>query len=375
MNKLKQFREDLHKIPEIGNHEFKTKEYLKNVLTNLGYHPVDILQTGLYVYIDNNNTETIAFRSDMDALQTTEENDVPYSSTHEGYMHACGHDGHMSMLLGLADYLKDKQEQLTKNILLIFQPAEESIGGAKRICETNLFNEKNVVNVYGIHLYPGLDEGVLGSKSGPFMASVSLIDIEVFGTASHGAMPEHGVDANLILSKLLIDFQSVQTRNVSPTEKTILTFGVMQGGDVRNTLSDYATMSGTLRTYDRNVFTHMKKRIETICSGYELAYGCTIKATIDEGYLSVNNDETLYNEWKEHLQDFPLHEFKTPLMIAEDFSFYQQEAPGLFYYVGTRNETDGYIHSLHSNKFNFNSTALEVGLQSYITLLQKSNIL
>ena len=375
MNNLEKYRKDLHKIPEIANNEFKTKQYLKETLTTFGYTPIDILETGLYVYIDNNQEHTIAFRSDIDALPTNEETGLEYASTHEGYMHACGHDGHMSMLLGLADYLKDKQTILQKNILLIFQPAEESVGGAQRICNTNLLKEKKVEAIFGIHLYPEIKEGIIASKPGEFMASANLIQIEVFGKSSHGAMPELGVDSNLILSKLLIDLQTIQTRNVSPLERTIITFGLIEGGTVRNTISGYAKMQGSIRTFNAETLHKIQTGITKLAEGYEIMYNCKIVVDINEGYLPVYNDEELYKEFKEALKDFEFMEFEKPLMIAEDFSFYQRETKGIFYYIGTRNVRDGYVHSLHSSQFNFNVAALETGLNTYITLLKKRGVI
>ena len=151
---LQKFREDLHQIPEIFFREFKTKAYLKKALEDMGYKPKDVLETGLYVYIKGKQSETVAFRSDIDALAIKEETNLSFKSKHEGYMHACGHDGHMSMLLGFADYLKDKKESLDKSVLLLFQPAEESIGGAKKIVDTGLFKTYNVKSIFCIHLYP-----------------------------------------------------------------------------------------------------------------------------------------------------------------------------------------------------------------------------
>lgn len=207
------------------------------------------------------------------------------------------------------------------------------------------------------------------------MASANLIKIEVFGKSSHGAMPELGIDSNLILSKLLIDLQSIQTRNISPIERTLLTFGVIGGGKVRNTISEYAYMEGSLRTFHPQTTKKMIKRISEITKGYELAYNCKIKVDIDSGYLPVTNDPILFKEWKQHLKDFPIHEFDKPLMIAEDFSFYQRVAPGVFYYVGTRNKQLGFTHSLHSPKFNYTIDALEIGVKTYITLLEKKGVL
>jgi len=368
---LKKYREDIHQIPETFYQEFKTKAYLKTALEDLGYKPIDILETGLYVYIDNNNDKTLAFRSDIDALKVKEENDIPFKSKHDGYMHACGHDGHMAMLLGLAYYLKDKKEKLSKNILLIFQPAEESVGGAKRICETGLLQKYNTENIFGIHLFPDLEEGIIASKPNEFMARVNEVNITVHGKTTHGAMPHLGVDSNIILSKLLIDFQNVQSRMISPLEYTIITFGKIEGGNVRNVISDYARMEGTVRTFNEETSNFIEKTILSISQSYEDIYNCKIDVEFLPGYLPVINDVTLYKVFKSALLNFNYHEFKKPFMLAEDFSFYQKEVPGVFYYIGTKNIAKGYVESLHNSKFNFSEDALVIGLNSYITLLKE----
>lgn len=374
--KLQKFREDLHQIPEIFFQEFKTKAYLKNALEDMGYEPINVLDTGLLVYIDNSKHETIAFRTDIDALQVQEETGVAFESTHKGFMHACGHDGHMSMMLGLADYLKDKKEKLTQNILLIFQPAEESVGGAKKIVETGVFDQYNVKRIFGIHLYPLLDEGVVGCKENEFMAMANEINITIHGKSAHGAMPHLGVDANIILSKLLVEFENIQSRIISPLEYTIITFGKIEGGFVRNVLSDYARMEGTIRSFSKNTFDQIKFNIENICSHYEKIYDCKIDVDINDGYLPVINDKDVYKEFKSIItKQFKYYEFEKPLMIAEDFSFYQEKVPGVFYYIGTRNEKLGYTYGLHHSKFNFTPNALEVGLNTYKTLLKEMSVL
>lgn len=375
MKTLKEYRRALHQIPELCLEEYKTSAYLKDVLRGFGYDPFSLLDTDVLVYIDANSDETIAFRSDIDALPVAEETGVSFHSQHEGKMHACGHDGHMSMLLGLADYLKDKQAMLEKNILLIFQPAEESIGGAKLLCDKGLLETYHVKAIFGVHLFPELEEGILGSKKNEFMAMASEVTIKVHGKSSHGAMPHLGVDANLILSKLLIDFQTIQTRFLSPLEYSIITFGKMGGGTVRNAVSDYAFMEGTIRAFDVAGFNTIKESIRTISKQYETTYNCTIDIDMSEGYLPVINDPSLYNKWKKAMRSFTVHEFDKPLMIAEDFSFYQDRVPGVFFYVGTKNEALNYTYSLHHPKFNFDEKVLETGLKAYQTLLKEMGAL
>jgi len=368
---ITKYRRDLHQIPEVAFKEYKTSKYLKEKLTSFGYKPFSLLETDVIVYIDLGFKETIAFRSDIDALPVHEDNDIEFKSTHEGYMHACGHDGHMAMLLGFAEYLSKNLDKLTKNILLIFQPAEESIGGAKLLCDKGLMKDRNVSAVFGIHLYPELDEGIIASRPGEFMAMTCEVDIEILGKATHGAMPQFGVDSNLIMSKLLIDLQTIQTRNVSPMEYTILTFGKMEGGFVRNVISDKSRLEGTLRAFNKETFNGMLDKIKQVAKGYEHAYDCKININHTEGYLAVDNDKELYKRFRNATKDYPYHEFDKPLMIAEDFSFYQQDAPGVFYYVGIKNEELGFTQSLHHSKFNFSEKALMIGLDTYKKMLNE----
>lgn len=176
MKETKKYRRDLHQIPEIGLQEFKTQKYLISTLEKMGFSPIKIYNTGLYVYKDYGSTETIMFRADIDALPITECNEVDFKSTHSGFMHACGHDGHMAMLLGFADFIKD-QTSLKRNVLLVFQPAEEGPGGAHEVVKTGLLEKYNVQEVYGIHLFPNYPEGTIVTKSGPMMASITMLDV------------------------------------------------------------------------------------------------------------------------------------------------------------------------------------------------------
>jgi len=373
-NHLTQFRQDLHQIPETSFTEFKTQKYLKNALQNMGYQPVEVAGTGLYVYIDNHNFETIAFRTDIDGLPLQEENNIPFKSTHNGYMHACGHDGHMAMMLGVADYLKDKQDQLDKNVLLLFQPAEESTGGAKIIVDTGIFKTFNVQAIFGIHLYPDIEQGTLASKPLEFMAMVNEVDVEIVGKSAHGAMPHMGIDANIILSSLLLDFQTIQSRMISPIEPTILTFGKITGGNVRNQISDYAKMEGTVRSFSTTTHKKLIDMMNHFARQKEDLYNCKITVTIKDGYPPVINNDNLYKMFTEAIKDLPYHEFKQPVMIAEDFAFYQQEVPGVFFFLGTKNEQLGFTKSLHHPEFNFNEDVLQIGVLAYQKLLFKLGV-
>ncbi|MFB0918780.1 MAG: M20 family metallopeptidase, partial [Clostridiaceae bacterium] len=227
VNKITEFRKDLHRIPELGFKEFKTSEYIKNALVNMGYDPISIAGTGVAVYIKGISNETIAFRADMDGLAVSEETGLDYKSIHDGMMHACGHDGHMAMLLGLANALKD-YKGFNKSILLIFQPAEEGPGGAKVIIEEGILGKYNVTEIYGIHLYPGLEEGTIGSRPGPLMARSGEFDIEIKGKSSHAGLPHKGRDALMAGADLVADFNNIVSRNFNPIEPVVINVGIFK---------------------------------------------------------------------------------------------------------------------------------------------------
>ena len=368
MNNLTMYRRTLHQIPEIGENEFKTQKFLLSTLKEMGYNPKSIFNTGVFVFIDYKNKETTMFRSDIDALKITEMNNVTFKSKHKGYMHACGHDGHMAMLLGFAEYLKDKTH-FNRNILLIFQPAEEGPGGAQEIIKTGILKELNVTEVYGIHLFPNYEEGKIISKSGFLMGSITMVDIEVIGESAHVAMPNEGIDALYYASLFHVELVE-QLKKELPNKKYILKFGNMKSGSARNIVSNYTLFQGTLRTLDEETRQKVLKIIDNLSSKFKHKYNVEINAITKYLYPAVNNDFDVYNRFKSIItKDFELIELDEPLMVSEDFSFYQQEAKGVFYFLGTKNKKLGFTHLLHNDRFNFNEEILKIGVETYIKLI------
>lgn len=370
LNEVTRFRRELHLIPETGYKETKTQKYLVDELTKLGYEPNITCSTGVYVYIEGDSKETIAFRSDIDALPITEETDCSFKSTHKGYMHACGHDGHMSMLLGFARELKN-YDTFHKNILLIFQPAEEGPGGAKDIVASGLLTDYNVKGIFGIHLFPGIEEGVIASKSGALMAQPTEINIDIIGKSGHGAMPHISVDSILVTAKLLEAYQSIITRSLSPLSQSIITFGKITGGTVRNIIAENTRIEGTIRTFSREVLDDILRRIEEINEGFEMSYKVKINTHIDIQYPPVINDKSLFSVI-ENLVDLGDID---PMMLAEDFSYYQEAVPGIFSFLGTKNTELGYTAALHNSKFNFDEKVLVKGVEYYINISKKLNLI
>ena len=365
MNRLKQFRIDLHQIPETAFEEFKTHAYLVKELSSLGFKTKTYLETDVVVFIDKKADKTIAFRSDIDGLPQDEKTNLDYASIHPNRMHACGHDGHMAMLLEFAHYLKSIENDLNVNVLLIFQPAEEKIGGAKKLIEKGLFKDYPVDAIYGIHLYPEIEEGMITSMPGTMMASPNELTIRFKGKGSHGAMPHLGIDANHMASLYLtLVYQEISQLNQEET--VICTFGKIEGGSGKNIIAETAYLEGTMRTFNKKAFNKVKNILEGVAQNIEERFKGSVDVIIHDGYLPVVNDNRLYQSFVKTLGDIPFKALETPLLIGEDFSFYQEKVPGLFFFVGVRNEAKGYIHSLHSSSFNFDEKALETGVLAYI---------
>lgn len=368
MEDIVRWRRELHKIPELGLKEEKTAQYIRKELVQMGYQYETIINTGTIVYIDHHQKETLAFRSDIDALAITEKNDIDFRSTHEGYMHACGHDGHMAALLALAKRLKDIKDA-RYNYLLIFQPAEESPGAAKEVVETGIFEKYHVKAIFGMHLMPFVDEGIIACKSGPLMAECGELDVKISGKSSHAGLPQEGIDSIVIASILIQEYQSIISRKLSPFTPAILNIGQIEGGEARNSVAGEVSMHGTIRCYDEKIFSYIVDEINKLHRGMEKAYGCKIEATCSPMYPPLINDEKVYQRFYQLVDKENYIELKEPLMLAEDFAFYQRKIPGLFFYLGIRSEK--YQSGLHTETFNFNELVLKKAIDLYETIARE----
>ena len=365
-------RRALHQIPETALEEFKTKEYLKNYLISIGLEPQEIVETGLFVYIEGKDKENcIAFRSDIDALNIKEETGAEFESKHIGKMHACGHDGHMTTLLAFAKYLTTIQP-LDKSVLLIFQPAEESPGRAKDIVETGLLKKYNVKAIYGMHLFPELPEGTVASKEGPFFAQAALMTTTITGKSGHGAMPHKTIDPLMAFTKIVDGYQTIVSRNLSPFDPGVVTIGKFCGGSAQNIIADTVNFWGTIRTFKEENTEFIIERIKEIHRGVELSYRVKIDEKIDIVYPPVINDKELYKKFVDTMKDMNYVEHEA-LTISEDFAYYQKEVPGIFMLLGTRSEEKGFIHPLHSCHFNFDEKVLLKGVEAFARILESHN--
>ena len=365
-------RRALHQIPETALEEFKTKEYLKNYLISIGLEPQEVVETGLFVYIEGKDKENcIAFRSDIDALNIKEETGAEFESKHIGKMHACGHDGHMTTLLAFAKYLTTIQP-LEKSVLLIFQPAEESPGRAKDIVETGLLKKYNVKAIYGMHLFPELPEGTVASKEGPFFAQAALMTTTITGKSGHGAMPHKTIDPLMAFTKVVDGYQTIVSRNLSPFDPGVVTIGKFCGGSAQNIIADTVNFWGTIRTFKEENTEFIIERIKEIHRGVELSYRVKIDEKIDIVYPPVINDKELYKKFVDTMKDMNYVEHEA-LTISEDFAYYQKEVPGIFMLLGTRSEEKGFVHPLHSCHFNFDEKVLLKGVEAFARILESHN--
>ncbi len=356
---MKNNRKELHVLAEIGNKEYKTSNYIKNYLKSIGVEFEEMLETAVVGIIKGKNPKkTIAFRSDMDALTMGDK-----------AMHLCGHDGHMSVLLGLVTYLNEQRENLMDNIVFIFQPAEEGPGGAKPLIDAGIVEKYNIDEIYGLHIYPEIPEGYVGTRPNYFLAQVGELDIDIIAKSGHGAMPQNGIDGIVLASSFIGSLQTIISRNISPLENAVLTIGKMEGGTRRNIIAENIRIEGTIRAFKPEVYETIKKRIRELAKGYEVAYNCSINVEIRDDYPAVNNNEALYEEFVEAIGQEKVIKLE-PIMISEDFSFYQKEIPGLFFMLGARNEEKGFTNGLHSINFNFDESILGNALDVYVKLLK-----
>ena len=377
-------RRNLHRIPELDRELPETKAYLLSVLKNLDCELTFLCGCGICAYFDRAAADTYAFRSDMDGLPVSEANTCEYASTHPGRMHACGHDGHMAMALTFGEYV-DTIKELNHNVLLIFQPAEETLGGAEEICKSEILAKYNVSRVFGIHLWPFLPKGVISSRPGAFMPKSAEINIDINGKAAHGTAPYEGLDALYIAADYIKRTYADHAKLLgaihrfcedvgdltympcdTPEDRTLIHFGKMESGYARNIVSDYSHLLGTIRAYDEDHFRTIIEILKKNLTEIEDEYHCSTGFTHSDGYPPVINDQDLYAKIEPVLQTLSAgyEEMALPLMISEDFSFYGQYAPAVFFVLGT-----GTNIPLHSTNFDFEEDILLAGFELYRALL------
>lgn len=360
---MKHHREVLHEVAELGREEFKTSEYIRGYLDKLGVGYDEWLGTGTAGIIYGKDAKrTIAFRADIDGLMTE-----------CGVQHLCGHDGHTSILLGLIEYVNANRDKLNDNFVFIFQPAEEGPGGSEDMVKDGIIEYYGIDEIYGLHVNPLLDEGVIGIKKGPMMAGTIDFEINIVSKSAHGAMPQNGIDGIVISAEVINSLQTIVSRNVSPIDSVVITVGKIRGGARRNIVAENVSLEGTVRYAKDEVYANVLDRMKKICEFTAAKYDCKIEMSVCNECRAVINDDNLYQEFKDAFKGDNVVELDFR-MGAEDFAFFQRAVPGFFFNVGTRNEEKGFTAGLHNEQFDFDEKIILNGVEVYRKLMEYKNM-
>ncbi len=373
--KLIETRRYLHQHPELSNREEKTSTYIAEKLRSFGFDEVK-MQVGKYGVVGMLKGArpggVVAVRADMDALPIQENIDVPYKSQNDGVKHACGHDVHMTVQLGVAEILSKNRSLFNGTIKFIFQPAEEGVplgenGGAKMMIDEGALENPKPSAIFGLHVMPNIEVGQIGYNSGAAMASADRILITIRGKKVHGAYPHDGVDAIVVASECITALQSIRSRRINTQDPLVITIGSMHGGNRFNIIADEVKMEGTMRTLSEDARTKAKAMIDQTLKGITSAYGATYELSIPP---SVN--PVTYNDPKLVMETLPTMKrilgeknlfVPNPQMGAEDFSLFQQVIPGFFYFLGVGNKSKGITGMIHTAEFDADEESLVIGVK------------
>ena len=365
------YRRDFHQYPELSFQEYRTAETISKHLESFGIeHRTEVGKTGVVGEIVFGDGPTIALRADMDALPIQEVGDLKYKSKNEGVMHACGHDGHMAILLGAANALSKNKKLKKGKVRFIFQPAEEGAGGARYMIKDGCLDQ--VDEIYGLHLWNYQPVGEIGVKNGPIMAAADMFDIIIKGKGGHGATPQGTVDAIVVASNLITMLQTIVSRNTNPLDNTVVTIGEINGGQNFNVIADEVRLTGTTRAYTENNRNMIKKRMQDIIDGVSKSFGAEIVLKYKEGYPPTVNHEDPTKLVLEASSMVVGKGASYPYlsMGGEDFSYYLQKVPGCFFFVGSAPDKNNILSTPHHcSHFDIDERSLLIGASVYVNLI------
>lgn len=373
---LVSWRRRFHQRPELGFQELETAAFIAEQLQSWGIeHRTAVAQTGIVALIPGQRPgPVLAIRADMDALPIQEENDVPYRSQTPGKMHACGHDGHTAILLGVAAYLRQHND-FAGTVKLIFQPAEEGPGGAKPMIEAGALTQPAVDGIIGLHLWNQLPLGTIGVRSGPLMAAVELFEIEIQGKGGHGAIPQQTIDAIVVAAQVVNALQTIVARNIDPIESAVVTIGQIQAGSAANVIADRATLKGTVRYFNPSYDGYFGPRLDQLIGGICQAHGASHRLKYWQLYPPTINDEAMADRVRS-----VAHSLVEPsagvrpncqTMGGEDMSFFLQAVPGCYFFLGSANLNKGLTFAHHHPRFDFDETVLALGVEMFVRCIEQ----
>jgi len=366
-------RRHLHQIPELALHETATHAYLKEVISHypqtwLTCKEPEALPTALLVKVAGSQPQrTIGYRADIDALPVTESQQLPFHSTHPGIMHACGHDIHMTVALGLLSYFAEHQPQ--DNLIFFFQPAEESESGGKQAYDLGLFTgDWQIDEFYGLHDNSDLATGTIGCCLGTLFAGTSEVNVTIHGTSGHAAFPHKANDAVIIAASFITQVQTIISRNIDPIACGVITFGKLTAGTIRNVIAGEARLEGTIRGLTEEMILFLRQRVSEVAAGVAQTYNAKIDVTFNQGgYFPVENDPRLTANFIHYMQRTPGVTFQEtrPAMTGEDFGYLLHQIPGTMFWLGV--DSPG---ALHAANFQPHEAAIMQGItaiQGFLT--------
>ena len=372
-NDMAKWRRHLHQNPELGRDCYKTAEYIQERLKEFGITEIHTgyASTGIVAIIEGQTSgRTIGLRADMDALPITENTGMPYSSKNEGVMHACGHDGHTTMLLGAARYLSETRN-FSGRVALIFQPDEEATGGAEVMVEEGILEQFKIEEVYALHNIPGHDVGVMYTRPGPIMAGADSFNVEIRGKGGHAAYPHELKDPIVAALSIAQAFQTIVSRNNIPSDDLVISITQVHSGTTDNVIPETAFLNGTVRTFDLSVQEMVINRMEKIISGFSISFEVDAKFNYEKGYPPTINHEEKTNfaieVAKEVCGSDKVLTSVGKEMGAEDFSYMLQKRPGAYLFMGI-----GEGAGLHNPNYDFNDAAAPVGASFFARLIEKA---
>ena len=370
---LIQIRRQLHRIPELALEEYQTQQYLLQVIQNFKQQYLQIktcpqLPTALLVRVQGSNPQkTIGYRADMDGLPIEEKTDLPFTSQHAGQMHACGHDFHMTVALGILSYFSEHQPQ--DNLIFFFQPAEESKNGGKLAYEQNVFTGKWCPDeFFALHVTPDLPAGTIGCRLGTLFAGTTEVNIDLYGQDGHAAYPQQANDMIVAAAALIEQIQTIISRSIDPIAGGVITIGKLEAGTIRNAIAGHAHLEGTIRGLSQSMIERIDQRLREVTAGIAKSFNAEVKIQLNQGgYWPVENNPHLTAEFINYMKENSQVNYQNtqPAMTGEDFGYLLAQIPGTMFWLGVDDSSQ-----LHSATFNPQESALRVGVTAIVGFLQ-----
>lgn len=369
---LVKIRRDLHQIPELALHEHQTQKYLLQIIGNFTQKYIEVrtcpeLPTAILVRVKGSKPQkTIGYRADIDGLPIEEKTALPFTSQTQGQMHACGHDIHMTVALGILDYFCEHQPQ--DNLLFFFQPAEESESGGKKACEAGIFTGKwRPDEFFALHVTPDLPTGTIGCRLGTLFAGTTEINIDLYGKDGHAAYPQQANDMVVAAASLIEQIQTIVSRSIDPIASGVITIGKVRAGTVRNAIAGHAHLEGTIRGLTQKMIERIDQRLRYVTQGIAQSFNAKVDLQLNQGgYWPVENDPQITAEFINYMKENPQIDYQEmqPAMTGEDFGYLLAQIPGTMFWLGVNDNSQ-----LHSATFNPHEDAIVIGIKAMVGFL------